>query len=62
MNRCLKCKKKTLLTFNCKCLGKFCMNCKIPEIHMCSFDYKKEQRDKLEKSNPIIINIKFPKI
>lgn len=38
------------------------MNCKIPEIHMCSFDYKKEQRDKLEKSNPIIINIKFPKI
>jgi hypothetical protein len=62
MERCLKCKKKTLLTFNCKCLGKFCMNCKIPEIHMCSFDYKKEQRDKLEKSNPIIINIKFPKI
>ena len=62
MERCSKCKKKTLLTFNCKCLGKFCMNCKIPEIHLCSFDYKKEQRDKLEKSNPVITNMKFPKI
>lgn len=62
MERCLKCKKKTLLTFNCKCLGKFCMNCKIPEIHMCSFDYKKEQRDKLEKLNPAITNMKISKI
>jgi hypothetical protein len=38
------------------------MNCKIPEIHMCSFDYKKEQRDRLEKLNPVITTMKISKI
>jgi hypothetical protein len=38
------------------------MNCKIPEIHLCLSDYRKEQRDKLEKLNPAITNMKISKI
>ncbi len=33
----------------CKCEKLLCSICKIPENHSCSFDYKKNQQEILEK-------------
>lgn len=34
-NRCFKCNKKTLLTFDCKCEKHFCTHHRLPENHNC---------------------------
>ena len=61
-NRCYVCNKKTgLLPFTCKCNKEklFCSKHRIPEEHNCTFDWKKETREKLEKENPQVIADKF---
>lgn len=42
--RCHCCSKKLKLcaTYACKCQGVFCGQCRIPEAHQCSFDFKTE--------------------
>jgi hypothetical protein len=53
--RCFHCKKKlkmTELNFLCKCDHKFCQFHLNPHSHMCSFDYLKERRIMINKSNP----------
>jgi len=58
--RCLKCKKKLgVMPFNCKCGNLFCSGCRHPESHECTFDFKTEAKEQLERQNPII---KFNKI
>ena len=47
---------------NCMCNQQFCIKCRVPEIHNCSFDYFKYSKDKLEKENPLIIAKKLDKI
>lgn len=60
---CLVCKKKLgLLGFQCKCSGNFCSAHRHAEQHNCSYDYKKEYREKLIKANPIIETEKIIKI
>ena len=59
---CYKCNKKTLFLFDCRCENKFCSKCKQPEIHDCTFDYKKYAKDKLKINNPLVSNIKVNKI
>ena len=49
---CSKCRKRTIIVFNCKCGKDFCSRCKYPEDHNCTFDYKAAQRDKLRINNP----------
>lgn len=47
--KCFICSKKiTILNFSCKCNNIFCNIHKYPEEHNCSYDYKKENRIKLE--------------
>ena len=58
MERCLNCTKRVLLLFKCKCDGHYCIKCKDALKHSCKFDYKKEQQEKIEKLNPIVINPK----
>lgn len=60
---CYICNKNIdLLNFKCKCEKNFCIKHYLPEKHKCKFDYRKENKKKLEKNNPIIINEKISKI
>ena len=59
---CSKCRKRSIIVFNCKCGKDFCSRCKYPEDHNCTFDYKAAQRDKLRINNPKVINNKIDKI
>ena len=65
MMLCEFCKKKKvgILAFSCKCnYNNLCKNCRLPESHNCTHDYKKEERHKLEKDNPVVIGDKLEKI
>lgn len=60
MKRCKVCKKKDITNMKCRCGKTFC----IAHLgaHDCTFDYKKEQKEKLVKDNPKITNKIFEKI
>lgn len=56
MNNCANCKKKLkLLSFDCKCHKKFCINCFVPESHKCEFNYY-EYNKNLAINNMIVID------
>lgn len=59
--RCLKCRKKikSIMPLACKCKNYYCNSHKVPQTHNCSFDYMKENRERLEKQNVKIIADKF---
>ena len=57
---CNKGKKKLLL--ECRCCNLFCTEHLLPEIHKCTYDFKKEGKEKLKKENPKVINEKIIKI
>ena len=55
VNRCDMCNRKVgLLGFKCKCQLMFCSAHRAAEIHSCSFDCRKTQREHLIKMNPVI--------
>ena len=63
VSRCSCCKKKlSLITFKCKCELTFCISCKMPEIHKCTYNYLSAEKLKLEKENPKIIPDKIIEI
>jgi hypothetical protein len=64
MVKCTYCKKKIgVVSFECKCTNKrFCSNCRMPESHECSFDFLKEQQNKLKTTLIKVINNKLIKI
>ena len=42
------CNKKIKLTdFACKCKNFYCKNHKLPELHNCNYDYKKDIKKKI---------------
>ena len=50
--RCANCSKKlkaNVLSFSCKCKNLYCFKCYCPEVHSCTFDYLKENQEKLSK-------------
>ena len=55
-------KKLELVCFPCKCELKFCKLHRLPELHNCKFDFKKNGKDILKKNNPLICNKKIIKI
>lgn len=59
--RCGNCKKKLCLSdFTCdKCKTRFCGAHRLPELHACPHDYKKEGKALLEKLNPRVVNDKL---
>ncbi len=58
-----KTKKVGIIHFTCKCEYKIlCVKCRLPFDHNCSFDHKKEWKDKLEKELPLIVAAKLNKI
>lgn len=59
---CEFCKKRKvgIMAFSCKCNYKnLCKNCRLPEQHNCSYDYKQFEREKLKEDNPIVVKDKM---
>lgn len=64
MTRCehVSCKRKLLITdFPCKCGGRYCIEHRLPEVHMCpSIDKEREKHKKYLQEK--LIDAKFNKI
>ena len=58
---CSKCKKKSMIVFNCRCGKEFCTKHKQPEDHNCTFDFKNYGKEKIKINNPKVTNNKFNK-
>jgi len=52
MDRCKQCRKKTLMICTCTCRGTFCLRCRMPEDHKCTFDFQAAHRELLKLKNP----------
>jgi len=62
-SRCWSCKRKVgLLGFRCRCEVVFCSKHRHAEEHNCTYDYRKEQQQKLEKMNPQVVAAKVQKL
>ncbi|KAE8726670.1 Zinc finger A20 and AN1 domain-containing stress-associated protein 6 [Hibiscus syriacus] len=62
-NRCMVCRKRVGLTgFKCKCGITFCGSHRYPEIHGCTFDFKKAGREEIARSNPVVKAEKLVKV
>jgi predicted nucleic acid binding AN1-type Zn finger protein len=51
-SRCAKCSKKSHMLIKCPCDGQYCLSCRFPDQHECSYNFKKEHDEKLRKENP----------
>lgn len=61
--RCFTCNKRIGLTgFKCRCDYVFCASHRLAEAHDCSFDYKKVERQRLARNNPLIAASKVDKL
>ena len=61
--RCYNCNKKTgLITILCKCNQNFCIKCKNPEQHNCTFNFKEYEKKILEKNMIKVIKKKIQDI
>ena len=60
--KCTKCKKSTLILTECSCTNHYCLKCRHPEDHECSFDFKQKGINELVKNNPIVVGEKISKI
>ena len=60
--KCSHCKKKLLSEYKCRCTNEYCVKCRMPEVHNCSYDYVKAHQDELRKANPIILAEKVDRI
>lgn len=55
MSKCPVCTKKNKLTdIQCKCGNIFCSLHRYPHMHDCSFNFKVNERNLIEKNNPKI--------
>jgi len=59
---CQACRRKTVMKITCKCDMVVCFECRYPDKHGCTFDYKEEGRKLLEKNNPIVVSEKLEKV
>jgi len=54
--RCVCCNVKVgLMSFTCSCGKEYCMKCRYPEEHKCTFDYKSKAKENLTQSNPLVV-------
>jgi hypothetical protein len=66
VSKCEHCKTRKIslaTTFECRCeLKKLCMTCRYPEAHNCSYDFRVDGKEQLEKTNPLVVKEKILKI
>lgn len=58
MERCARCKKKMLTVYACTCKQIFCLKCRMPEDHACTFDHAAAYRELLAMRNQKVIGKK----
>ena len=61
-NRCSKCLKKKLFIQKCKCENFYCIECSPYFNHNCTYNWIKNNQDRLNKLNPKIEAIKVNSI
>jgi len=61
-NKCSRCLKKKLFTEQCKCENNFCLDCLPYFNHNCTYDWIKNNQERLNKSNPKIESVKVNSI
>jgi hypothetical protein len=59
MPKCHFCKKRTLMEYNCKCGGIFCIECKHDDKHNCKFNYVEHQQNELQKKLEKVVATKI---
>mmetsp|Transcript_49043 Transcript_49043/g.56489 ORF Transcript_49043/g.56489 Transcript_49043/m.56489 type:complete len:171 (-) Transcript_49043:244-756(-) len=53
--RCFQCNKKVgLLGFKCQCESTYCRTHRLPEAHVCNFDFEKAGKERLAKENQMV--------
>ena len=61
--RCVCCNARVgLMSFTCSCDKEYCMKCRYPEEHKCTFDYKSKAKENLAQSNPLVVPCKVQSI
>ena len=61
--RCSHCNKKIgLMVYDCKCEKEFCLKCRLPEIHNCTFNHTQYQKEQLKNNLPKVVAEKIIKI
>eukprot|EP01080_Neovahlkampfia_damariscottae_P012444 gene12444-6196_t len=61
--RCFNCRIKVgVYGMSCKCGHVFCYAHRLPENHVCSYDFKTNHQELLEKQNPKVSPSKYTKI
>ena len=60
-SKCFHCGKKIgVIKFECKCSTlKLCSKCRLPENHNCQFNFKEENRVRLEEK---LVKVEFAKV
>ena len=50
MSKCYHCSKKLTIVnnYNCRCTNNFCIKCRLPELHNCTFDHKTFEKNILK--------------
>jgi hypothetical protein len=51
-----------MMHYKCSCQNIFCIKCRIPELHNCTFDFQEEYKKQLTKNNPVVRGQKVDKI
>ena len=58
--KCFHCNSKLkLISYTCNCKNNFCAKCRLPESHNCTFNYKSEGKENLQKK---LIKVEADKI
>lgn len=61
--KCSFCKNKlTLINFKCRCEKTFCLSCKNPETHNCTYNYVNHSKKLLENNLVKVQNAKITQI
>ena len=51
--KCTQCMKKlSMMSFTCKCGNMYCITHQTPHMHNCSYNYKFDLQNQIEKNNP----------
>ena len=58
---CYHCKKKNIVLVLCPCNQNFCIKCRYPEDHKCTFDFHQREKERIAKLNPRITSEKVNK-
>lgn len=59
---CNKCRKRPLISVDCRCGLTFCMAHRMPEDHECCFNHREYGQRILRDANPVVVGQKVDKV